>query len=282
MHYMFLRFPDGKPKAVTLSFDDGVKQDIKFSETVTKHGLKCTFNINSGMFDRPNRLTPDEIREHILEKGHEVAVHGEFHKANGFTTALEGIKDVLNCRLALEKEFDTFITGMAYPDSGITRFHNGTNYEKVKNYLVDLGISYARTLGGDNNKFELPTDWHAWMPSSHWLHDVCNSYIDEFLKIDFKKLSYASLKWPRLLYIWGHSYEGDGKWDKLEDMCQKLSGKEDVWYATNIEIYDYVTAYNSLKLNAEGTKVYNPTLKTIWFFANEKEYKIEPGETIKL
>lgn len=282
MHYMFLRFPEGKPKAVTLSFDDGVKQDIKFSEIITKHGLKCTFNINSGMFDRQNKLSPEEIRKHILNKGHEIALHGEFHKANGFTTAIEGIKDVLNCRLALEKEFDTFITGMAYPDSGISSFHNGTSYETVKNYLTDLGVSYARTLNGDNNKFELPTDWHAWMPSTHWLHSVCDPYIEEFLNIDFGKISYASQKWPRLLYIWGHSYECDSKWERLEEMCQKLSGKDDIWYATNIEIYDYVMAYNSLKIDAAGEKVYNPTLKTVWFFTNEKEYVIGPGETLKL
>lgn len=282
MHYLHLRFPDNKPKAVTLSFDDGIKQDIKFSEIITKYGLKCTFNINSGFFDRANRLNPSEIREHILNNGHEVAVHGECHKANGLVSPIEGIKDVLNCRIALEKEFDMFINGMAYPDSGITRFQNGTTYETVKNYLTDLGIFYARTLDGDNNRFDLPSDWYAWMPSAHWLHDVCEPYIDEFLKIDFKELRYASQMWPRLLYIWGHSYECDGKWDKLEKMCKTLSGKDDIWYATNIEICEYVKAFNSLRFDAEGTKVYNPTLKTIWFYTGGNDYKIESGETIKL
>lgn len=282
MHYLHLRFPDGKPKAVTFSFDDGIKQDIKFSEIITKYGLKCAFNINSGKFGEPNRLTPDEIREHILSKGHEIAVHGEYHKANGLVSPVEGMKDVLNCRIALEKEFDMFINGMAYPDSGITRFQNGTTYETVKNYLTDLGIVYARSLNGDNNKFEIPTDWHAWMPSAHWLHDVCEPYIDEFLAIDFNKLKFDSQKWPRLLYIWGHAYECDGKWDKLEKMCQILSGKEDIWYATNIEICEYVKAFNSLRFDAEGTKVYNPTLKTIWFYTGGKDYKIKSGETIKL
>ncbi len=282
MHYLHMRFPGGKPKAVTLSFDDGVKQDIKFSEIITKYGIKCTFNINSGKFHESNRLTPAEIKEHILDKGHEVAVHGEYHKANGLVSPVEGIKDVLNCRIALEKEFDMFIRGMAYPDSGINRFQNGTSYQTVKQYLTDLGILYARTLNGDNNRFEIPTDWHAWMPSSHWLHDVCEPYIDEFLAIDFEKLKYDSQKWPRLLYIWGHSYECDGKWDKLDEMCQKLSAKEDIWYATNIEICEYVKAFESLIFNAEGTKVYNPTVKTVWFYHGGKDYKISPNETLKI
>ncbi len=283
MKYLHMRFPEAKLKAATLSFDDGVKQDIRFSQTLNKYGIKCTFNINSGKFGEANRLTPAEIKEHILDKGHEVALHGEHHKANGLVSPVEGIKDVLNCRLALEKEFDIFIRGMAYPDSGIRRFQNGTTYETVKNYLTDLGVLYARTLGGDNNSFEVPTDWHAWMPSAHWLHDCCDGYIDEFLSIG--NSGYSSGLFPRLLYIWGHAYECDrngDKWGVLEEMCKKLGGKEDIWYATNIEICEYVKAFNSLVFNAEGTKVYNPTLKTIWFYADGTDYKIASGETVRI
>ena len=37
MKYMFLRFPNGKAKAVTLSYDDGCQQDIKFSKIISDH-----------------------------------------------------------------------------------------------------------------------------------------------------------------------------------------------------------------------------------------------------
>ena len=47
MRYKFLRFPEGKSKAATFSYDDGVKQDVRFAETLTKYGLKATFNFNS-------------------------------------------------------------------------------------------------------------------------------------------------------------------------------------------------------------------------------------------
>ena len=47
---LFMRFPGGVRKALTLSYDDGVEQDIKFVGILDKHGLKCTFNLNSGCF----------------------------------------------------------------------------------------------------------------------------------------------------------------------------------------------------------------------------------------
>ena len=43
---------NGKNKAFTFSFDDGVLQDIRFIELINKYGLKCTFNLNSEFFGR--------------------------------------------------------------------------------------------------------------------------------------------------------------------------------------------------------------------------------------
>ena len=42
--YVF-KIPEGKPKAVTLSHDDGGREDIRFLETINKYNLKCTFNL---------------------------------------------------------------------------------------------------------------------------------------------------------------------------------------------------------------------------------------------
>ncbi|MBO5210385.1 MAG: hypothetical protein J6B80_00475 [Clostridia bacterium] len=71
-------------------------------------------------------------------------------------------------------------------------------------------------------------------------------------------------------------------WNRIEEICQKLSGKDDTWYATNIEIYDYVTAYNSLVYSADGSKIYNPTLKQIWLDIDGKQYTVKPSETIRI
>lgn len=283
MLYKFLRFPGGKPKAVTLSYDDGPAEDRRFSDTITKYGLKCTFNLNCDEI-RPNNYQKEEMREIYISRGHEIAVHGAWHRAEGTLRPIEGIRDVLNCRLELEEKLDMIIRGMAYPDSGITYFTNNANYESVKAYLKSLDIKYARTLGGDNNLFALPEDWYAWMPTAHHKNPKILEYIEEFTELDVSPKVYHARRQPRLFYLWGHSYEFnlDNNWELLEQICEKLSGNDEAWYATNGEIYDYVQAYNSLSYSADGTIIYNPTLFEIWFDVDGKLYSIKSGETIRL
>ena len=43
---------NGKKKAITFSFDDGVTQDRRLVEIFNKYGLKATFNLNSELLDR--------------------------------------------------------------------------------------------------------------------------------------------------------------------------------------------------------------------------------------
>lgn len=280
MRYKFMRFPGGKAKAVTLSYDDGVKEDKRFSDTITKAGLKCTFNLNSDAL-RPQALSIEDVEKYILSRGHEVAVHGAMHIANGTLRPAEGIKEVLDCRVELEKKYNRIIRGMAYPDSGITRFANGVTYEDVKRYLTDLDIAYARTLGSDSNSFAMPMDWHAWMPTAHHGNPVLFDYIDEFVKLDVDAL-WPAARQPRLFYLWGHSYEFDrnNNWELLDEICDKLGGKDDVWYATNMEIYEYTKAYESLVMSADRSMVYNPTLVDVWFSTADETYVIKPGETL--
>lgn len=37
-------FPGGLRKAVTFSFDDGVRQDLRLMDLFRSHGIKATFN----------------------------------------------------------------------------------------------------------------------------------------------------------------------------------------------------------------------------------------------
>ena len=258
-------------------------QDQRLAALFDKYGMKATFNFNCEC-NRKFNFTKEQIKELFLSKGHEIAVHGAFHRANGNLRPIEGIRDVLDCRLELEAKCDQIIRGMAYPDTGITQMGNFGNYEQIKNYLTELDIAYARTLGGDNNSFLVPQDFHAWMPTAH--HDNPNimKYIDEFLNLDISPAAYHAKRIPRLFYIWGHSYEFDrnDNWAHMEAICQKFAGNEELWFATNIEIYDYVQAYKSLRYSADGHTVYNPTLLTIWLDADSKPYCIQSGETIRI
>lgn len=285
MRYKFLRFPGGLRKAVTFSYDDSCRHDIRLVNTLNKYGIKCTFNINSDWIPEKEdewHLTEREIRENIVNAGHEIAVHGAQHRAPGKISAIEGITDVLKCRLDLEKRFGMIIRGMAYPDSGIRLFANGADYENIRRYLKDLGIVYSRTLGADNDGFEMPTDWLAWVPTAHHINPQVFDYIEKFNAIEDK--GYGASLTPKMFYLWGHSfeYENNKNWDLLEKICERLSGRDDVWYATNIEIYDYVTAYNSLVYSADGATVYNPTLIDVWIHIDENIKCVKSGETVKL
>lgn len=283
MRYQFLRFPQGKTRAVTFSYDDGCQPDLRFAETLSQYGLKCTFNLNSDE-SMKTPLTKEQAEQAFLEKGHEIAVHGYMHRAAGALRPIEGIQEYLNCRLELEQRYGRIIRGMAYPDFGICRYANNASYEQIKQYLKELDIAYCRTLGGDNNGFELPTDWHRWMPTAHHDNAKLFEYIDQFLNLDLSAKQYRANRQPRLFYIWGHSFEFDrnNNWDRLDQICQRISGHQDVWYATNIEIYDYVNAYNSLVYSADGKIIYNPTLYEIWLDIDGTLYSIGSGETLKL
>ena len=286
MKYRFLRFPGGKTKAVTFSYDDGCVEDLQTVKILDSYGVKGTFNISSSWVNAEaanGHITKDEIEENILAKGHEVAVHGQWHKAAGLVRPIDGINDVLSCRKELEAAFGRIIRGMAYSDSGILCMQNYTSYEKIRNYLKELEIVYSRTLGGDNNEFDLPADWYQWMPTAH--HDNPNilTWAADFVDMDVNA-QYCSSRRPKLFYVWGHSFEFErnGNWNRLHEICDELAGKKDIWYATNMEIYEYVTAFNSLVFSADGRRAYNPTLFEIWFDDDRKLYSIKPGETLEL
>ena len=285
MSYRYLSFPGGKMKAVTFSYDDGVKDDIRLAEIFSKYQLKATFNINSSalLSGSDKRLNPDEIKKNILDLGHEVAVHGAEHMASAMVSPTLCLKDAFECRRALEDTFDMIIRGMAYPDTGIRVPDNGNDYQTVKNILTYSGIVYSRTLGGDNNRFEMPRDFHAWMPTAHHNNPSLFDWIDEFCALEYSTVR-TNRNAPRLMYIWGHSYEfsRDNNWERIEEICEKLSGRDDTWYATNIEIYDYVKAYEALVFSADEKTVYNPTGKTVWLTCDYKIYRIEPCETVKI
>ena len=286
MRYRFLRFPGGKAKAFTMSYDDGVRQDIRLAEICCKYGVKCTFNLNSGLIHPEpghRRLAACEIREHLQGKGHELAVHCFNHQAPGAARPIDTMQEVVKDRLGLEKEFGGIIRGMAYPDSGITKIHPGTSYETIRQILQNLGIAYARSLGGDNDRFLLPEDWYNLIPTAHHNNPQVLEFAEKFVAFDYEKL-YSANRYPRLFYLWGHSYEFDNNdnWDRIEALLQILAGREDTWYPTNIQLRDYVAAYESLIYSADGKTVYNPSLQEVWFDVDGTLYSIKPGETLTL
>ena len=68
----------------------------------------------------------------------------------------------------------------------------------------------------------------------------------------------------------------------MEEVCKKISGHESVWYATNIEIYDYIMAQRALHISANEDIIHNPSAIEVWFEKDGKAYSVNGGETIKI
>ena len=68
----------------------------------------------------------------------------------------------------------------------------------------------------------------------------------------------------------------------MENLLKLLSGHEDqLWCATNIEMYNYVMAQRNLRISADESMIYNPSDIAVWVERDKKEvFKIEPGQTL--
>ncbi len=146
MRYNLMRFPGGKEKAVTLSYDDGSKSDLQLAEILNKYNMKCTFNLVGDTVANEKALRKEEIRTYILRAGHEIANHGYEHRAQNRIRPIEGIREIPDSRLTLEKEFGVIVRGKAYPDESINRLTQPEAYQRVKVYLQELDIAYARRV----------------------------------------------------------------------------------------------------------------------------------------
>ena len=285
--YRHLRFPGGLAKAVTFSYDDGPVQDMRLADLFTRHGLKATFNLIGREFrtELGNGMSDEQVCEHILGAGHEVATHGLWHRAPGMLRPIEGIRDSLDCRLELESRFGRIIRGMAYPDTGINHYENEATYESIRQYLKDLDIAYARRAHFEvYDDFALPRDFYCWNPTAHHNCPQLDELMERFVACDPNTESGIRTRAPKLFYVWGHSYEFDLKnnWDRAESMCRTLSGHANIWYATNIEICDYVGAYNLLRYSADGSMIENPTCTDVWLDWDGTAFCVPAGKAVRI
>ena len=87
-----------------------------------------------------------------------------------------------------------------------------------------------------------------------------------------------------MFYLWGHTYEfeANDNWQRIRDFAAKMGGHEDIWYCTNIEVYDYVAAWKQLLSSADGRTLVNPTATDLWAEKGGKGFAIRAGETVKI
>ncbi len=85
----------------------------------------------------------------------------------------------------------------------------------------------------------------------------------------------------RMFYLWGHTYEfdNDDNWNVIEEFAAYISGRDDIWYATTIEIYDYVKAYEALRFSADEHIIHTPTDIDVWFYQHGKIHCVKDVTT---
>lgn len=278
---MYMLFPQAKRKALTFSYDDGVEQDIRLMEIFNKNGLKGTFNLNGEPLQAAEHTYPAgtihrrmgykkalETYGGELGKNHEIAIHGYTHPSLTALTRAECNDEVYKDREALETLFGRIVCGCAYPF--------GTYNDVTVDVLRDNGIVYARTVASTGS-FSIPTDWLR-------LPATCHHNDPRLFELADRFLGEPDRSAPWLFYVWGHSYEfeANDNWERMETFCEKVGGREDIWYATNMEVYEYIEAYRALRFSQDGRMVYNPSAVSVWVERDGAVREIEPGETVRL
>ncbi len=228
----------GKMKAVTFSYDDGVTQDQRLIHLFDKYGMKCTFNLNSGLLGTPGSLVREDVTvAHTkpraceiarIYRGHEVAAHTLTHPGlPSIADDGEVIRQVEEDRLALSDLVGYEVVGMAYPGGG-GPLYNARVADLIRKHT---GIRYARVTESTGS-FDLQEDLYVFRPTiyHHREFDKLMETWERFVAAPDDK--------PQILYIWGHAYEFDiaNTWDAFEAFLKHISGHPDVFYGTNREV----------------------------------------------
>ena len=270
----YMRFPGGRCKAATFSYDDGVKADKKLIKIFDRFGLKATFNLNCLLFDCENwhgRMNEEETFKTYNNSGHEVALHGARHIFMDKVPLPEAINEIVQNRLYLENKFNRIVRGMAYA-------YNGYNSEIIS-ALKQLGVIYARTTNSSHS-FDIPENWLELKPTCHHNDPKFSELLQKF--INSSPLDEFKHREPWLLYIWGHSYEFDdnNNWNVIEDAAKQLAKAEGIWFATGAEICEYVNAYKNLIFSIDGERVKNPAYMPLFLEIRGKIYEIGAGKEV--
>lgn len=273
-------FPQGKSKALILSFDDGNVADKHLVKLMNDYGLVGTFHLNSNKLGTKEYLSKEEIKN--LYKGHEVSGHTANHPNLTALSKADVIYEVLEDKKELERLMDYPVRGMSYP------FGNTNDF--VVEAISDLGIEYARTVG-DTYNFSMPTEFLKWQPTIHLFgktnyipNDTANDIreLAQFYRLTDDFLKSNSLA---LFYVWGHSWEYEepgNKWAEVEKFFKMISKNPDIYYTTQIGLTDYINAFKNLKFSVDKTMVTNLSSIDLFVKINGKVFTIEAGSTKQL
>ena len=268
---MAIRFllKNGFSKVLTMSYDDGnFDGDKRLIEIFNKYGIKGTFHLNGIKYvEGPHGRLADKVEEvKKLYVGHEISLHGYSHPSLARLPKSEVIREIVRDREVLEGLAGYPIRGMSYPF--------GSYNEEVMEVLKMLDVKYSRGVWPSND-FSFPKNFLDWAPTGHH-GKLQNERLEKFAA--------AGNDTNRIFYIWGHSYEFNEEnteytWEMMEAFCERASKIEGVWFATNIEIYDYITATKRIEISQDRKMFFNPSAISVWANVDGQAYELKPGVT---
>lgn len=268
-------YPNGKYKAIIISYDDGTIEDLELIKLLNQNDLIGTFNLNSAYLGKirgwPQKDGDTIFQEYVPKenlsktyKNHEIAVHGAYHQDFIRISKNEIIEEIQTDLTNLTKLTGREITSMAYPF--------GNTNDSIAKLVLSTGITNARTVA-DTYQFNLPSNFLIWNPTCHDSKSL--EYLDEYLNLKESDLS--------LFYVWGHSWEFKdvNRWNIMTEFCNKIGKEKDIWSIGAGEYTNYLRAIENVGF--ENGEIYNPTDNLpVWILLSDKVKKLESGETLKV
>lgn len=235
-------------KYFTLSFDDGITQDLRMIGILKKYGVSCTFNLNTGLFGanwtwvadavgKPGlshlRFTEEEIRTGIYD-GFDVEVHTLCHPSlagNYGDNKEQIIREVAEDAKNIEALTGIAPVGMAYPGGR----ECDTSPVVIKTIVENTPVRFARLAVSQEHpeEFPLPDCFMKWYPSLH-VNEVA-----KWRELGAKFIGAKPEERDLLFYVWGHSYDLDSAdtWNEFEELVKMMAEAPDVKFVTNAEFY---------------------------------------------
>ena len=161
MRNIYYCYPEGKHKALTMSYDDGSAHDRKLVALFNKHGIRGTFNLNFGNSSGPDRISPAEYPE--LYAGHEIACHTLTHPTLERCPIEHVALQILEDRKGLEKAAGLRGAGTGISERIIQPGNNGLAAVARNPVCANRGEqrSLLHAPGSDGMETDLPPQSQA-------------------------------------------------------------------------------------------------------------------------
>ncbi len=266
-------YPNGNHKALIMSYDDGLDDDIALAQLFDRYGIIGTFHLNSGLLDTRaiwNEGKPNEILQTYLSKdtlvhvfkNHEIAVHGTYHKALVGLSDKEILEEINVDIENLTILSDRKISSMAYAF--------GSTNDHVAEVIGTTPLTNARTVKSSYN-FDLPENYYLWSPTCH--DSEALEYLEAYISLDSPSLS--------LFYVWGHSWElrDTLRNQNILKFCNKIGDRDDIWYTGAGNFADYHASLKALEIGPQ--QIVNPEGNGVVYYREKRQLKsLYPGQKL--